>query len=253
MIIARPWPARYHRATGPWVPYMVQPTVRSRWRFSRWVSGHPWRTFGLVVLAGVLLLNILAYRHAGAMLTYRAGVARTPTPQSLSRWEKAQVLVSGISLPRPENARSPADVGLSAETVRFAAADGVTLEGWLVAPPEPRGTVLLFPGCGAAKSSPLPEAQAFHDLGFVAVLVDFRGTGGSEKSVNSLGYDEANDVAAAVRHARERALPRPLVLYGQPGPVIVPPWSCTVRKIGTPDWTKLTPSTTIWPVGWSWW
>ena len=45
--------------------------------------------------------------------------------------------------------------------------------------------------------------------------MDFRGTGGSDGSANSLGYHEANDVAAAVRYARERALPRPLVLYGQ--------------------------------------
>ena len=168
-----------------------------------------------MLLAGFLFLNVLAYRHAGAMLTYRPDSARTPSPQSLSRWQKVIVLVSGVAVPRPENDRSPADVGLVAETVHFVAEDGLGLEGWLITPPDPCGTVLLFPGYTAARSSLLPEARAFHDLGYATLLVDFRGTGGSDGSANSLGYHEANDVAATARYARERRLPGPLVLYGQ--------------------------------------
>ena len=106
---------------------MVEPTVQSRWRLARWVRSHPWRTAGLTLLAGFVLLNVLAYRHAGAMLTYGVNSARTPSPQALSRWQKAQVLVSGVTIPRPENTRSPADVDLVAETVHFAADDG---PGW---------------------------------------------------------------------------------------------------------------------------
>jgi alpha-beta hydrolase superfamily lysophospholipase len=120
-----------------------------------------------------------------------------------------------VTVPRPENTRSPADVGLAAETVRFTADDGVGLEAWLIAPADPRGTVLLFPGYAAARSSLLAEGRAFHDLGYLALLVDFRGAGGSDGSANSVGYHEAMDVAATARYARERGLTGPLVLYGQ--------------------------------------
>ena len=194
---------------------MVEPAVRRHCRLTRWVWSHPWRAIGLALLAAFLVLNVLAYRHAGSMLTYRANIARTPSPQSLSSWQKAKILVSGIAVPRPENDRLPADVGLVAESVHFIADDGVRLESWLITPPDPRGTVLLFPGYTAARSSLLSEARAFHDLGYAALIVDFRGTGGSDGSVNSLGYHEANNVAAAARYARDRSLPGPLVLYGQ--------------------------------------
>jgi dipeptidyl aminopeptidase/acylaminoacyl peptidase len=53
-----------------------------------------------------------------------------------------------------------------------------------------------------------------HGLGQVVVLVDFRGSGGSGGDRTSVGYDEARDVAAAMRWARvDLRLDRP-VLYG---------------------------------------
>jgi alpha-beta hydrolase superfamily lysophospholipase len=55
----------------------------------------------------------------------------------------------------------------------------------------------------------------FHDLGFTAMLIDFRGCGGSDGGTTTLGYQEAQDVAAAVRFARVRGLPGPLIVYGQ--------------------------------------
>ena len=194
---------------------VAEPMVQRRWRLTTWVRRHPWRTAGLVLLAAFLLLNVLAYRHAGAMLRYGPAADRTPTPQALSGWQKAKVLVSGVTVPRPENTRSPADVGLAGETVRFVADDGTSLEGWLLTPAGPRGTVLLFPGYAAPRSSLLAEGKAVHDLGYAALLVDFRGAGGSDGSANSVGYHEALDVAAAVGYARGRGLPGPLVLYGQ--------------------------------------
>jgi alpha-beta hydrolase superfamily lysophospholipase len=89
------------------------------------------------------------------------------------------------------------------------------LEGWLLAPPNPRGTVLLFHGYAASRSSLLEEGRAFYEMGFAAVLIDFRGSGGSDGNVTTLGYLEAHDVAAAIRQVRSRGLPGPLILYGQ--------------------------------------
>ncbi len=176
---------------------------------------HPWRTVGLVLLAGFLLLNFLAYQNARAMLTFSADAERTSTPASLSTWQKLKVLTCGVSIPRPKNDRSPQDLGLPSETVHFRTEDGVGLEGWLVAPPNANGTVLLFHGYGASRSSLLDEACAFYDLGFAAVLIDFRGGGGSEGNATTLGYNEAQDVVAAIAFVESRGLPRPLILYGQ--------------------------------------
>jgi pimeloyl-ACP methyl ester carboxylesterase len=184
-------------------------------RLLAWLRRHPWRAAALTAVACFVLLNVLAYQHARSMLNYSASGNRTPSPQTLSVWQKIGVLVCGPSIPRPENTRSPHDLGLPSETVSIATSDGPRLEGWLVVPPSPRGTVLLFHGYAASRATLLEQGQALHDVGFAAFLVDFRGSGGSDGSATTLGYHEAQDVAAALRHARALNLPRPLVLYGQ--------------------------------------
>jgi alpha-beta hydrolase superfamily lysophospholipase len=176
---------------------------------------HPWRSAALVLLVCFLLLNFLAYQHAHAMLTFSDETARTPPPQSLSTGQKLKVLTCGVTVPRPENTRSPENLGLPFETIHFAGDDGTNLEGWLLAPPNPKGTILLFHGYASSRSSLLEEARAFYEMGYAAVLIDLRGSGGSDGSATTLGYDEAQDVAATVRYARSRSLPGPLILYGQ--------------------------------------
>ena len=165
-----------------------------------------------VLLSLVVVVNVLAYRHAAAMLTFRRGAARDPAPPSL--WGKLGVLVNGVALPRPENGPAPAELH-APETVHFAAADGPALEAWLARRPDERGTVLLFHGYGGSRSSLAREAEAFGRMGFATLLVDFRGAGGSEGNTTTLGYLEADDVAAAFAFAESRELPRPHVVYGR--------------------------------------
>jgi alpha-beta hydrolase superfamily lysophospholipase len=167
------------------------------------------------LLACFLLLNALAWRHARAMLSFTAGGDRTASVTTLSFGQKAKVLLCGVTMPRPVNTRAPQDLGLTSQTVRFTTDDGLKLEGWLITPAEPRGTVLLFHGYSASRTTLLEQARTFDKIGFAALLVDFRGGGGSDGSTTTLGYLEARDVAATVEHARRRQLPRPLVLYGQ--------------------------------------
>jgi uncharacterized protein len=185
-------------------------------RVTRWIRRRPWSTLSVVVVAGFAALNFAAYRHAYRMLHYvNGGGARTATPQALSAGEKLAVLVLGVEVPRPANTQSPSDFQLASETVRFAAADGVNLEAWLIPAAGAKGTVLLFPGYPAARAALLPEAVAFHELGWSTLLVDFRGCGGSDGSETTIGYREGEDVAAALRWARARGLPGPHILYGQ--------------------------------------
>lgn len=145
----------------------------------------------------------------------RAG-ERTAPPEKLNALGKARVMLTGVTLTRPENRRTPKDVGLEFRTVCFPGAREIQLEAWFVParPPTPYGVVLLFHGYGASKDSLLPAADEFHQLGWDALLVDFHGSGGSAGDTTSVGWHEAEDVVAAFAKAAQLAPDRPRVLYG---------------------------------------
>jgi alpha-beta hydrolase superfamily lysophospholipase len=176
------------------------------------------RRLGLGVLAALVLaalgLNVVAYRHARAMTRLSARGERTPRPEALSVRQKLRVLATGATLPRPTNERTPADLALEFVSQRFRTADGLELEAWFVPRSEARGTILLFHGYADRKASLLDAALAFQELGYASLLVDFRGSGGSQGDATSIGYHEAEDVRAALAHARNRNHARPFVLFG---------------------------------------
>ena len=58
------------------------------------------------------------------------------------------------------------------------------------------------------------EARAFLDMGCSVLLVDFRGSGDSSESYTTVGYYEAEDVAAAVDYARKQLPHSKTILYG---------------------------------------
>lgn len=163
----------------------------------------------------VIVPNALVYRHARAMLTFVEMGERTRVPESLSLWRKGAVLLTGVTLTRPVNRVQPDSVGLPYSTLRVPVRDGLALEAWRMDHPDPRGLVLMFPGYGQAKAALLPEARAFYDFGYDVWLVDFRGCGGSDPSGTSIGYHEAEDVAAVMRQVAEAQIRRPVILYGQ--------------------------------------
>jgi alpha-beta hydrolase superfamily lysophospholipase len=166
--------------------------------------------FLLALTAGV---NVLAYRHAHAFTSFASAGRPTPKPEALSLSDKARALFAGPILLRPTNAVTPQAFGLDYERRTFVTRDGVSLEAWLVPAAQPRGLVVLFHGYAESKASLLPEARAVHDLGWSTLLVDFRGSGGSEGNETTLGIREAADVAAAFEQARSLSS-RPVVLFG---------------------------------------
>jgi alpha-beta hydrolase superfamily lysophospholipase len=105
-------------------------------------------------------------------------------------------------------------VGLPATTHAFPGG-AAPLEGWHVPHVRGAGVVLLFHGYRSCKAELLPEARAFHELGYDTFLVDFPGSGGSGGTRTTIGYREASDVARAADYARRRWPGRPLLLYGQ--------------------------------------
>jgi alpha-beta hydrolase superfamily lysophospholipase len=168
----------------------------------------------VLLLAGALGLNAMAYMHAHAMTRFVASGERTERPEHLSWTQAASVLLTGVTVPRPRNGRSPADLGLTFETVTFASGHGPTLEAWIIPGDDSKPLVILLHGYAGSKTQLLPTAHALHELGLGTLLLDFYGSGGSSGSGTTLGVLEAQDVAAAVAYARTRWPGRTLILYG---------------------------------------
>ncbi len=160
------------------------------------------RSYGKKLLFQGLLVLFLALNGVSYLGAYTLTHFRPPGQR-------------GWGLARPTNTRRPQDVGLTATTQRIPMGRAAWLETWLIPAPEPRGTVLLFPGNGGTKGKQLlAPAQVFHRLGYSTLLVDFRGVGGSSGNTTTLGVREAQDVALAFKYAQSTNLPRPWVLYG---------------------------------------
>lgn len=166
-------------------------------------------------IAGLLAaIIIVAGLGARAMTHFGAPDLALGNSRRTSLGFAGYLLRHGFRSPRPFNRRTPANLGLSFERQILAAPDGAALEAWRIeAPAKRRGTVVFFHGHAGSKASTLNAASQFHDLGFATLLVDFRGSGGSSGNATTVGWEEAQDVAAGVAHAR-CAESGPVVVYG---------------------------------------
>lgn len=90
---------------------------------------------------------------------------------------------------------APADLPIKA--LRFQAADGVPLVGWIVPASRPAPTVILIPGFKADRMSMIPYARMLRGR-YTVLLYDSRGTGQSGGDF-SFGAGEVNDVLGALR------------------------------------------------------
>jgi len=167
-----------------------------------------------VALGGFVALNALAYRHAYAMLHFTSGSTRTDKPEHLSLGQKIKVLFLGVELPRPRSDMPPSVVGPACRSLTFPGTNGIRLGAWYFPAPASNPLVILFHGYAGEKTGMVPMAKAFVDMGFSVLLVDFRGSGDSSESYTTLGFLEAEDVAAAVRYAGQSLPHSRLVLYG---------------------------------------
>lgn len=183
------------------------PTVRNRRR-------RRWALFALAVLLSFLVINFLAWRHARCMMHFGPPGRRTAQVERLDWLDRVWVLFQGPVLPRPENRQTPQDVGLNFTTDSVPGAHGTRVEFWTIPAQPAHGTVLLFHGYAGAKDSLLAPARAFVQEGFRCVLVDFHGSGGSAGSDTTIGWDEAEDVAAVFQFVQASTRGKPVLLYG---------------------------------------
>ncbi len=182
--------------------------IRLRWRRSLFITA-------LLLLVVFFTLNVLAYRHAYFMLHYRTNAVSLAPPKFVIVSEKFTNTLLGERIPRPHNTATPADIGLDFETHTIPVDRTTTLQGWWLPQPQAQANVVLFHGYAAAKSNLLSEASWFFEKGYSCFLVDLRGSGDSDGNRTSIGYHEADDVAAVFQYVKKISKEPKILLYGQ--------------------------------------
>jgi uncharacterized protein len=147
------------------------------------------RILGTLVI-GFILMNTIAFFHAYKFLHFADNnVPKTQSPEKLNSFDKLKTILFGINNPRPKNRNFPTQ---KFETIKLKS--NKTIEIWQIKCDSAKGTVVLFHGYGGEKSGMLTQSDEFHRLDYNTVLVDFRGSGGSEGNQTTFGFKEAEEV-----------------------------------------------------------
>jgi hypothetical protein len=199
-----------------------------------------------------VLMNVVAFIQAYKFTHFsKSGIQKTKDPKHLSFGEKSSALFFGIDNPRPEAQATPSQhfdtVRLQSnkmiecwsipwDSSRFAAKDAGNEKteeksrggkkgsahgaGGHVkeftksnARDSAKGTVILFHGYGAEKSSMLDKSDIFQQLGYNTLLVDFMGSGGSEGNQTTIGFKEAEEVMTCYKYLTAKG-ERHIYLFG---------------------------------------
>jgi hypothetical protein len=186
---------------------------------------------GMLLFGIVFLLNFMAYNHAYRMLHFAPPETPLPRFGEMRKTEILKIVLFGFDIPKPSPEAFPEDFGLEYETLRIPGENGIELEAWYVPVEDATTIALLFHGYANEKSSLLGEAAALHEMGISALLVDFRGSGGSNRFDTSIGYYESEDVRSSFDYAQGELPERDILFYGQSmGRATV------LRALATQDW-----------------
>ena len=124
-------------------------------------------------------------------------------------WHFANQLVRP---PRQQSKLTPADLSLDAETVEFAARDGVLLRGWWIPARRARGTIIFSHGYRGDSSTDLEYAAWLTGEGYNLLYFDHRAHGMSDGRYTTLGYLETRDLLGAIDFLKGRGIERVGVL-----------------------------------------
>lgn len=97
---------------------------------------------------------------------------------------------------------TPWELGVPYETVSLRSADGLSLSGWWMPHPAPRGVVIGCHGHSGSKDELLGIGTNTWRAGYSVLLFDFRGRGDSDPWPHTLVSREVDDLLAAVAYAR---------------------------------------------------
>lgn len=157
-----------------------------------------------------IFINVLAYRHVYLFTHFDSeNTVSNKNYENLNFLEKKLLMLKGIRQKRPENSISPS---IAHNTIVLN--DKYKTHVWQLSKNEPKGTVVLFHGYGASKSSLIEQSMVFYQLGYSVMLVDFMGCGNSNGNFTSLGYYESEQVLNCVKYLTTNS-EKNIILYGQ--------------------------------------
>jgi alpha-beta hydrolase superfamily lysophospholipase len=166
---------------------------------------------GNVLLAQLILINISAAFHAYKFTHYyNDDKVRNQQPSQGKPLLRTWRLMTGKKLARSLMQYYPI---APYDTVLLTMANGKKLEAWNLKADSAKGTVILFHGLGSNKGNVLGEALEFNSFGYNTMLVDMRAHGNSEGVVNSIGYNESEEVKLAYDHVSRKG-EKNIVLWG---------------------------------------
>lgn len=170
-------------------------------------------TYAVALTLLVFLLEAFVGAYA-RLLPRRSDPARWRRPCFVVLLLAALAPLIALHPPRTVAARGPDSLGLVFEEVRFRAADGVRLEGWLVPHPAARGSVIFCHGFGRNREQVLGLLPTLHELRLNVLAFDFRAHGTSGGHTATFGRREAGDLRAAEAFVRGRCLDKPVFIIG---------------------------------------
>lgn len=117
---------------------------------------------------------------------------------------------------RPSHQADNGRVGFVTEEVQLRTTDGITLRGWYSEGPANAPIVAFFHDRGSTRQQCIPIARAMLLEGYSILLMDLRGCGASDGSVQFLGSKESLDVSASMKFLIEQKgySPRRIAVVG---------------------------------------
>lgn len=162
-----------------------------------------------IILPIFILMNVVAVFHAYKFTHFSSDKSLNTihSPSQLSTFQKAKALFLGVDMPKPTAYQFP-DTIFQEKKLQ----SNKQLDIWEINVAKPKGTILVFHGFGAEKSSEVPNARYFNQLGYNTILVDFMGAGSSEGTQTTIGYFEAENVKTVFDYAKKYS--SDIILYG---------------------------------------
>jgi pimeloyl-ACP methyl ester carboxylesterase len=142
----------------------------------------------------------LAGRSVGAKI---AGTLTTIVAVLFATWFVAPG-VAATNVPPSTITTTPADLGLTYDTVDLTTDDDVRLAAWYL-PGSSDAAVIVLHGAGSTRSDALDQAAVLQRNGYGVLLIDARGHGESDGGAMDFGWYGDLDIAAGTDYVSDRA------------------------------------------------
>jgi dienelactone hydrolase len=165
--------------------------------------GEDWTGFllfpaGLALLALAAVLLWRSRKPGRRRWLRRAGIVVASVIAAY--WLVLPLALAILATHRPRASVAPADLGRPYRAVTITTADGLDLAGWYVRSRN-GAAVISYP----TRKGKLPQARMLARHGYGVLLLDARGYDGSEGDPNLFGWDNADDIHAAVAWLQRQA------------------------------------------------